>query len=101
MTASSEAQNADVNLLANFLVQHATSASRLGVLLFWSRHPQTKFTIDGIDLAVETRKQDIKEGLEALVAEGVVSKEQTPTGVTLYSLTTEPQKREPVLTLAK
>ncbi|MBM2831337.1 MAG: hypothetical protein HW414_389 [Dehalococcoidia bacterium] len=101
MIVYSEAQNADGNLLTKFLIQHATSASKLGVLLFWSRHPQTKFTVDGIDLALETRKQDLREGLEALVEEGVVSKERTTTGVTLYSLTTEPQKREPVLELAK
>jgi hypothetical protein len=54
-----------------------------------------------INFALETQKQDLGEGLEALVLEGSVSKEQSRSGVVLYSLSPELKNKGPVLELAK
>lgn len=85
----------------SLLSQYGDTASKMGVLLFFTRHPEGKFTMECINFALETQKQNLGESLEALVLQGVVSKLRTRNGVILYSLSPELENRALVATESK
>lgn len=87
--------------LLQFVRQHGNSLGRFLVLQFWSKHPQTHFSLPCINGAVQGRKFDLKEVVGMLVEEGIVEENTTPRGIPLYSLTTNPEKREPVIALSQ
>lgn len=87
--------------LLQFVRKHGNSMGRFLVLQFWSKHPQTQFSLPCISGVVDVKKFDLKEALGMLVEEGVVEEKTNPRGLTLYTLTANPEKREPVMALSQ
>lgn len=87
--------------LLQFARKYGNSLGRFLVLQFWGKHPQTHFSLPCIKAAFDGKKLDLSEALGMLVDEGIVEETATPRGVTLYSLTNNPEKREPIMALAK
>lgn len=87
--------------LLQFARKHGNSMGRFLVLQFWGKHPETHFSLPCINGAVDGKKLDLKEAMGMLVEEGIVEEKTTTRGVTLYSLTCNPEKREPVMALAR
>lgn len=87
--------------LLQFVRSHGNSLGRFLVLQFWGKHPQTHFSLPCINGAVAGRKFDLKETMELLQEEGIVETQTTPRGVTLYCLTANPEKRNPVVALGQ
>ncbi len=66
------------------------------LLLFWGRHPDTKFARNAICYALDCTKLEMDRGLRALVEAGLVDT-HILNGMTLYSLTVNEEKSRPVV----
>lgn len=66
------------------------------LLAFWNRHPNGKFPVSTISCALDYRKIKVKKALEELVKTGLIDA-YIESGLTLYSLTKDENKRELVL----
>lgn len=79
---------------------HAGTQLKSDLLYFWSRYPNAKFTLGVIAGALDrARKVDVEEALDALVTAEITEK-HTQRGLPFYCLTTDPEKREPILRLS-
>jgi len=65
-------------------------------LVFWSMHPNAKFNKAAIRYALDFTKLEIEMALATLVETGLVD-QHVSNGVTLYSLTTNEEKRKPII----
>jgi len=80
--------------------EHADRRLEAELLFFWSNYPCAKFTPGVIARALNHgRRVDIEEALEYLVEARLVER-HTRQGQLLYSLSTDPEKRQRVLNLA-
>jgi hypothetical protein len=86
--------------LEGFLQEHGNNRVRMELLLFWALHPNARFDRRAIGYALDCSKSDTEKGLKAMAEEGLLD-ENSCNGVTLYSLTTNIERRQPVLELAK
>jgi len=66
------------------------------LLAFSNRHPNGKFTASTISCALDYRKVEVKKALEEMVKTGLIDA-YIESGLTLYSLTKDENKRELVL----
>lgn len=83
-----------------FVQDHVDSYLGLHLLRFWSKHPNAKFDFGALTCALNgTQRNDLQQALIALHRKGVVETCYR-NGATFYSLTTEPQKRVPILRLS-
>ncbi len=82
-----------------FLQKQGDNRVKRGLLLFWGMHPSAKFDGKGICYALDYSKLDTERALSTMVEEGLLGK-HTSNGVILYSLTTDEEKRRPILELA-
>jgi len=87
----------DLGLL-QFVEVYGNTRAKLRVLFILARHPHARLDRRTFSLSLEGYPLDLAEGLEELVAQGVVE-EHPHSGESLYSLT--PAKREPVQELAE
>ncbi len=87
--------------LTAFLAQYGNTRAKLQALLFWSRHPEARFTLECIVSSRDAKRLDLKEGVMALVDDGIVIEEVSSTGVAFYRLTSDPEKRANVFEIAK
>jgi hypothetical protein len=87
------------NDLYRFLREHGNNRVKRELLLFWGMHPRAKFNKFTICYAIDSSKLDMTRALKDMIAEGLV---ETHAGniEPLYSLTTDEERRRPVLELA-
>jgi hypothetical protein len=85
--------------LYRFLEEHGNNRVKRELLAFWGKHPDANFSRRVICYALNCGKLEAEGALRAMVEEGLLDKHIT-NGVTLYSLTTDEEKRRPVLELA-
>ena len=85
--------------LYRFLEEHGNDRIKRGLLLFWGMHPNARFDTRTICCAVDCHKLDAERALKAMEENGLVDK-YMHNGVTLYSLSTNQERRRPVLELA-
>lgn len=85
--------------LYRFLEEHGNNRMKRELLLFWGMHPNAKFNRLIICYAVDSNKLDIKIVLGAMVEAGLLDT-HIYNGETLYSLTTNEDRRRPLLALA-
>ena len=87
-------------MITQFINKHANTQLKTDLLFFWNRYPYAKFTAGVIAHAVScVRKADVEEALENLATDELIEK-HTQQGQLFYCLTTDPEKREPVLKLS-
>jgi len=67
---------------------------------FWGMHPNAKFSRPIISYALDCNKRELDSVLRAMVEIGLVET-QVQNGVTMYSLTTNEDKRGSVMEFAK
>jgi hypothetical protein len=79
--------------------EHGDNRVKMGLLLFWGCHPNAKFASNAICYALDCTKLEMDRGLKALVEAGLVDT-HILNGVTFYSLTSNDERRRPVLDLA-
>ncbi len=94
MLASKETGSRD--RLLRFLEEHGNTFSKLEVLLFLSRHPQTKFSFDALAGGRDASRAGLVDGVRALIEEGIVREEKGENDVAWYCLTPNEQRRRPV-----
>lgn len=82
-----------------FLEEHGDNRVKREILSFLGRHPNTRFARYVICRALDYGKLEVDRALSTLVDERLVDN-QANNGLTLYSLTTREEKRQPVLELA-
>lgn len=87
--------------LTSFLAKYGNTRSKLQALLFWSRHPEARFTLECIVSSRDAKRLDLKEGVMDLVGDGIVIEERASNGVAFYRLTSDPEKRASVFEIAK
>ena len=85
--------------LYRFLEEHGNNRVKRELLLFWGMHPNAKFSRFAICYAVDSNKLDMKMALRDMV-EAKLLDTHIYNGVTLYSLTTNEDRRRPLLALA-
>jgi len=85
--------------LYRFLEEHRDNRVKRGLLFFWGSHPNAKFARNAIGYALDSSKLEVDKALRVLVEVGLVDT-HILNGVTFYSLTTNNEKRRPVLALA-
>jgi DNA-binding IclR family transcriptional regulator len=84
--------------LYHFLEEHGDDRVRGELLAFWGRHPNVKFGESAICYALDFSKSDVERALKTLVATGLVNT-HIYKEVTLYSLTTNEERRRLVVGL--
>ncbi len=82
-----------------FLQKYGDSWVKRELLLFWIMHPNTKFSRKAIGYSLTSNNLDVEGSLRVMVEEGLVD-ENVSNGVTLYSLTSNEERRRLILDLA-
>ena len=70
------------------------------LLLFWGMHPNAKFSKSIIIYILDCNKRELETVLQAMVEAGLVET-HIQNGVALYSLTTNEERRRPILEFAR
>ena len=70
------------------------------LFLFWGMHPNAKFSKPIINYTLDCNKRELESELKAMVEAGLVEV-YIQNGVTLYSLTTNEERRRPILEFAR
>ncbi|MDH5770764.1 MAG: hypothetical protein OEZ25_05710 [Candidatus Bathyarchaeota archaeon] len=84
--------------LYRFLEEHGDSRVKRQLLVFWGRHPRAKFEENAICYTLNRNRSDIDRALRAQVKAGLVDTYMYK-NVTLYSLTTNEERRRLVVGL--
>jgi DNA-binding IclR family transcriptional regulator len=69
------------------------------LLLFWGMHPNAKFAMSTICHALDCSKLDVERALKALAKAGLLDTD-VHNDVTLFSLSTDEERRRPVVEYA-
>ena len=85
--------------LCGFVQKHGDNRLKRELLIFWGMHPNTRFDSKVISYALDCFKLDAERALRAMVTEGLVDS-YTSNGVSLYSLTKNEDRRQPIIELA-
>ena len=64
--------------------------------LFWGMHPSVKVSKPVINYVLDCNKKELDSQLNAMVAAGLLE-EHVQNGMTLYSLTTNEERRQTIL----
>ena len=75
--------------LFSFLKENEFTGLRLRLLLFWSRHPQARFNLDGIAHVMDLTHHHLKELLKELIDKGMIDEQYCTSGIAHYSLNHE------------
>lgn len=86
------------NKLLEFIKDFGDDLSSLELLLFFGRHPHTRFNQTAIVQALNVRQFDRAKALRCLINKGLVVT-CSENGITLYSLTRDASQRSLVLGL--
>ena len=85
--------------LSCFLKEYVDDRVKLALLGFWGRHPKAKFSRGVISCALDCKKTDLDRALKIMVEAGLVNT-RVQSGMTFYSLTTDEERKRPVLHIA-
>ena len=85
--------------LYRFLEEHGNNRAKRRLLFFWGMHPNAKFARSAICHALDSSKLEVNKALRDVVKAGLVDT-HILNEVTFYSLTTNDERRQPVLELA-
>jgi hypothetical protein len=75
-----------VEELTSFLRENELTGLRLRLLLFWSKHPETKFNLGCIAHFLDITSVHLRDMLEELVTKGLVNEQYCSGGMAHYSL---------------
>ncbi|MBN1374643.1 MAG: hypothetical protein JXA01_00665 [Dehalococcoidia bacterium] len=75
--------------LISFLKENQLTGLRLKLLLFWGRHPQTKFNLDCIAHVLDVTHHHLRELMKELIDKGMVNEHYCTSGIAHYSLNYE------------
>ncbi len=75
--------------LISFLKENEFTGLRLRLLLFWGRHPQAKFNLDGIAHVLDITCHHLRELMQELIDMGMVNEQYCTSGIAHYSLNYE------------
>jgi len=87
--------------LLSFLKENDFKGLKLRLLLFWTRHPQTKFNLDCIAHVLDTTRHHLHGVLGELIDKGMIREQYCPSGIAHYSLNHEHAINEYILELSK
>jgi hypothetical protein len=88
--------------MMEFIGQHIDTHTKLELLLFWGKHPNTKFTLRTLRHALNENKVGVVErNLEDLAQSGVVNKHIHPRGGVFFGLAAVREIQGLVLELSK
>ena len=88
--------------MMEFIGQHVDNSTKLELLLYWSKHPNTKFTLRTLRHALNENKIGVVErNLEDLARSGVVNKHVHPRGGVFFGLAAVREIQRLVLELSK
>ncbi|GEM_PF-6254186 len=93
-------QQVDPDDLLSFLETFGDSPEKLQVLLFLSRHPRTRCTLECLSCNPEGRTVDVRRAVRELTHQGVIVEWQEDE-TTLYALTNDSEKRGSVQNLGR
>ncbi|MBI2957768.1 MAG: hypothetical protein HYY32_02885 [Chloroflexi bacterium] len=86
--------------LLSFMETCGDTREKLQVLLFLSRHPRAKCTMDCLSCSPEAGRLDVRRAVRELTHQGVIV-EWCEDGVALFALTSDPEKRNSVQNLGR
>ncbi|MBI2858008.1 MAG: hypothetical protein HYX90_02920 [Chloroflexi bacterium] len=95
-----QGQGVDPDDLLSFLETFGDTPDKLHVLLFLSRHPRTRCTLECLACSSEGRSRDIRRAVRELSQQGVIV-EWREDDVTLYALTNDSDKRGSIQNLGR
>ncbi|RPJ57667.1 MAG: hypothetical protein EHM12_08940 [Dehalococcoidia bacterium] len=75
--------------LISFLKENEFTGLRLRLILFWGRHPQTKFNLDCIAHFLDVTTHHVRELMKELIDKGMVNEQYCTSGIAHYSLNYE------------
>ena len=88
--------------IMEFIGQHIDNSTKLDLLLYWSKHPNTKFTLRTLRYALNENKIGVVErNLEDLARSGVVNKHVHPQGGVFFGLAAVREIQTLVVELSK
>jgi hypothetical protein len=87
--------------LVSFLRENELTGIKLRLLLFWGRHPWTKFNIDCIANVLDVTRHNLREILHKLIEEGVIKEQYCASGIAHYSLNHEHSLSQHIQDLAQ
>ena len=90
----------DGESLYRLLEEHGDNRVKRELLIFWGNHPNAKFARNAICYGLDCSKLEVDRALRALVKAGLVEVHILNNDATFYSLTTNEERRHPVLELA-
>jgi hypothetical protein len=85
--------------LLRFCGDHVSDLLSMELLAFWGRHPNCRFTIDAVTCAMDAKRRNVERALNGLLAEDLIVT-SVHNDTTLYYLTPDETKRQPILDLA-
>ena len=89
----------DTYCMFQFLKKHADTWLKFDLMLFWNKHPYTKFTSGAIARILNRKRTaEVEEVLDTFVHDEIVEKHPEQ-GLPFYCLTSDPDKRQFVLNI--
>lgn len=85
--------------LLYFLNDNNCMGIKLRLLLFWGRHPQTKFSLESVANALNVTRTSLMDIIEVFVEKEILKEQFTGSGITTYSLNDNPQIQEYIKSL--
>jgi len=85
--------------LHHFLEEFGNNQVKRALLFFWGRHSKARFSSNVICNILDCSKLEAERVLKAMVKEGLLENHISD-NIKLYSLTTNEDKRRPILELA-
>jgi len=70
----------------SFLKENEFTGLKLRLLLFWGRHPEARFNLDGIAHVMDITRHHLKELLRELIDKGMIDEQYCTCGIAHYSL---------------
>jgi predicted transcriptional regulator len=86
MAITCQCENITNHELFSFLKENVITGHRLRLLLFWGRHPQAKFNLDGIAHFLDITCFHMRELLREMISKGIIEETYCASGIAHYSL---------------
>lgn len=85
----------------SFLKENEFTGLRLKLLLFWGKHPEARFNLDGIAHVMEITRHHLQEMLKELIDKGLINEQYCASGIAHYSLNHDHEFSEHIKKLAQ
>lgn len=70
----------------SFIKKHEFVGLKLQLLIFWGKHPEASFNLDGIAHVMEITRNHLMELLKELIDKGIINEQYCSSGIAHYSL---------------